>query len=82
MAPGTTGGGRASIFGRRSVLRTLDVWFDRDTSRDKFLNRHWSRGVFDSSHLFGCFTGEGEIKTTFTKKVCKMRNLMKRTNKN
>jgi hypothetical protein len=31
-APGTTGGGRASIFGRRSILRTLDDWFDWETA--------------------------------------------------
>jgi hypothetical protein len=81
-APGTTGSGRAFIFGRRSILRTLDDWFDWETSRDKFLSHHRSHGAFDSSHLFGSFTGKEKIKTTFTKKICKIRNLMKRTNKN
>jgi hypothetical protein len=75
MAPGTTGSGRAFIFRRRSVLRTLDDWFDWETSCDKFLSRHRPRGAFDSSHLFGSFTRKEKIKTTFTKKSLQNKKL-------
>jgi hypothetical protein len=68
MAPGTTGSGRAFIFGGRSVLRTLDDWFDWETSRDKLLSHHRSRGAFDSSHLFGNFTGKEKNKDNFHEK--------------
>jgi hypothetical protein len=56
VTPGATGGGRASIFGRWSVLRTLDNRLGWETSCDKFFSRHGSRGDFDSSHLFDSFT--------------------------
>jgi hypothetical protein len=75
MAPGTTSSGKAFIFGRRSVLRTLDDWFDWETSRDKFLSSHRSRGAFDSSHLFGSFTGKEKLKTTFTEKSLQNKKL-------
>jgi hypothetical protein len=58
VTPGTTGGRRTSIFGRWSILRTLDNRFGWETSCDKFFRRHGSRGAFDSSHLFDNFTGK------------------------
>jgi hypothetical protein len=56
VTPGATGSGRAPLFGRRSILRTLDNRFSWKTSCGKFFGRHRSCGAFDSSHLFDNFT--------------------------
>jgi hypothetical protein len=56
VTPGATGGGRTSIFGRWSIIRTLDNRLDSETNSDKFFSRHGSRSAFDSSHLFDSFT--------------------------
>jgi hypothetical protein len=56
VTPGATGGGRTSIFGRWSILRTFDNRFGWETSCDKLFSRHGSRGAFDSSHLTNSVT--------------------------
>jgi hypothetical protein len=58
VTPGATGGGRTTIFGRWSILRTLDNRFGWETGCEKFFSRHGSHGAFDSSHLFDSFTGK------------------------
>jgi hypothetical protein len=56
VTPRVTGDGRAPLFGRWSILRTLDNRFSWKASCGKFFGRHRSRGAFDSSHLFDNFT--------------------------
>jgi hypothetical protein len=56
VTPGVVGGGRAPLFRRWSILRTLDNWFGWKTSCGKFFGRHGSYGAFDSIHLFNSFT--------------------------
>jgi hypothetical protein len=56
VTPGVTSGGRTFIFGRWSIIRTLDNRFDWETSSVEFFSRHGSRSAFDSSHLFDSFT--------------------------
>jgi hypothetical protein len=56
VTPRATGSRRAPLFGRRSILRTLDNQFSWETGCGKFFGSHRSCGVFDSSHLFNNFT--------------------------
>jgi hypothetical protein len=56
VTPGATGGGRAPLFGRRSILMTFDNRVSWKTSCGKFFGHHRSCGAFDSSHLLDNFT--------------------------
>jgi hypothetical protein len=80
VTPGTAGCGRAPLFVRWSILKTLENRFGWETSCSKVFGRHGSCGAFNSSHLFDNVAEREEIRTTFVNKIRRVKepNTMER----